>query len=245
VRTPTGIPADPALASYGVKQAEELATHLLAIQPQPDKLYSSPYYRCLQTLKPYVTACAERNGGVEVWVERGLSEFYGTARFEHPSPAHMEELRRHFDHLHSEAEPIVVPSTNGETIPQLHDRMAYCLAHLIARADQDSKGPKAILVCTHAAAIIAIGRVLTGRMPEDVGEEDFSCFTCGVSTFSRRTGAEASSAKGLEEFGLWDAKEAGRVPDVQWRDGKGVGGGWECEKNSDCSFLENGEERGW
>ena len=180
-----------------------------------------------------------------MWVEQGLGEFYGTARFQHPSPADMDELRRHFDHLHSEAEPVVVPSTNGETIPQLHDRLAYCLSHLIARADQDPKGPKAILVCTHAAAIIAIGRVLTGRMPEDVSEEDFSCFTCGVSTFSRRAGAEASSKKGLEEFGVWDAKNASQVPDVQWQGGKGVGGGWECEKNSDCSFLENGEERGW
>jgi transcription factor C subunit 7 len=228
-----------------VKQAEELATHLLAIQPPPDKLYSSPYYRCLQTLNPYVTQRAERDGGVEVWVEQGLSEFYGTARFTHPSPADIGELRRHFDHLHSEPEPVVVPSTKGETIPQLHDRMAYCLAHLIAQADQDPKAPKAILVCTHAAAIIAIGRVLTGRMPEDVSEEDFSCFTCGVSTFSRRAGAEASSTEELAQVGIWEAREASQVPDVQWKDGNGVGGGWECVKNSDCSFLENGEERGW
>lgn len=246
MRTPTGIPSDPALASYGVLQAEQLGKHLLQIHPQPDKLYSSPYYRCLQTLKPYVTALAERNGEASVWLERGLGEFYGTARFEHPAPAGIEELRRHFGHLKvEEGGPIVVPSANGETIPQLHDRVAYCLAHLIARADQDPKGPKAILLCTHAAAIIAIGRALTGRMPEDVGEEDFSCYTCGVTTFFRRSGSEALSSKDLEKVGVWSSYEPNRIPDLQWKDGKGVAGGWECEKNSDCSFLENGEERGW
>ena len=246
VRTPTGIPADPALASYGVLQAEQLGKHLLQIQPQPDKLYSSPYYRCLQTLKPYVSALAERHGSAEVCLERGLGEFYGTARFEHPAPADIEELRRHFDHLKEvEGGPIVVPAANGETIPQLHDRVAYCLAHFIARADQDPKGPKAILLCTHAAAIIAIGRVLTGRMPEDVGEEDFACYTCGVTTFSRRAGSTALSAEELEKVGVWSSEEPNRIPDLQWQGGKGVGGGWKCEKDSDCSFLENGEERGW
>jgi transcription factor C subunit 7 len=25
----------------------------------------------------------------------------------------------------------------------------------------------------------------------------------------------------------------------------GVGGGWECTVNGDCSFLSGGEERGW
>lgn len=245
MRTPTGIPSDPALASYGVLQAEQLSTHLLALTPQPDKLYSSPYYRCLQTLKPYVTARASRDGSAEVWIEKGLGEFYGTARFTHPSPADLTELRRHFEHLHAEAEPIIVPSSNGETIEGLHHRVAYCLAHLIARADQDPSGPKALLLCTHAAAIIAIGRALTGNMPADVSEEDFACYTCGVTTFSRRAGVESSSKQALEGVGVWHAETPGQVPDVGWRDGKGAGGGWTCEKNSDCSFLENGEERGW
>ena len=246
MRTPTGIPSDPALASYGVLQAEQLGTHLLNIDPQPDRLYSSPYYRCLQTILPYVTKRAERDGSVGVWVEKGLGEFYGTARFQHPSPADLDELSRHFDHLKAEESPVIVPSRNGETIEGLHDRMAYCLAHLIARTDADPAGPKTILLCSHAAAIIAIGRVLTGNMPEDVSEEDFSCYTCGVSTFTRRSGAEVTAgATELEKYGVWDSSKASEVPYVEWKGGRGVGGGWECEKNSDCSFLENGEERGW
>ena len=139
---------------------------------------------------------------------------------------------------------MIVPSVRGESIPALHDRVAYCLSRLIERADNDPDGPKAILLCTHAAAIIAIGRVLTGRMPEEVGEEDFQCFTCGVSKFVRR---EASSQRkdSKTESAQWSSDRPDEVPDVQWRGGRGVAGGWNCELNSDCSFLTNGEERGW
>ena len=91
-------------------------------------------------------------------------------------------------------------------------------------------------------------------MPEEVGEEDFRCFTCGVSKFVRRDQAERDDAAGERESevedgeekeGKWDPQHPSQTPEVQWRDGKGVGGGWTCEANSDCSFLENGEERGW
>ena len=184
---------------------------------------------------------------MRITIEPGLGEFYGEAPFTHPSPAGIEELNRHFPHLHAEAEPVIVPSTKGESIPALHDRLAYCVSDLISRADSDPSGPKAMLLCTHAAAIIALGRVLTGRMPEDVGEEDFQCYTCGVSKFVRRgaRGAEPPSRAASQEIEKWDPQRPEQIPDVGWRDGGGVGGGWDCEMNSDCSFLENGEERGW
>ena len=78
----------------------------------------------------------------------------------------------------------------------------------------------------------------------DVGEGDFRCFTCSLSVFARR-GREG-------EGGVVDGKDGGdgtvlakRVPDVGWRGGKGVGGGWDCVVNGDCGFLKGGEERGW
>lgn len=52
VKTPTGIPTDPPLTSKGVDQSKELAAYLCTIQPPIDRVYSSPFYRCLQTLKP-------------------------------------------------------------------------------------------------------------------------------------------------------------------------------------------------
>lgn len=91
--------------------------------------------------------------------------------------------------------------------------------------------------------MIAIGRVLVGRMPEDDTAEDFNCFTASFSKFVRRKdGVKSSFAK---VKGTWDPEAAEKIPDVGWRGGAGVGGGWECEVNGDCSFLDNGPERGW
>lgn len=105
-------------------------------------------------------------------------------------------------------------------------------------AELDSNGEggsKAILICTHAAPLIAAGRALTGYMPEDPSEEDFKPFTAGLSTFVRRRRKKGDEGVG----GKW----AEGVPD--WRGGKGVGGGWDCVGNGECGFLSGGEERGW
>lgn len=246
IRSPTGIASDPALASYGVVQAQELGAHLASVDPPIHEVYSSPFYRCIQTLSPFTEsrvakAKASKDGEhVVVNLEPGLGEFYGLARFDHPSPASIEVLNKHFPNLHAEPTAIIVPSTKGESIPQLHDRVAYCLTRLIERLDADPKGPKSLLICTHAASMICIGRALTGNMPEDESEEDFKCFTCAFSKFTRKT-STATEKKGKD----WDPEKPDDIPNVQWRGGKGVAGGWTCEVNGDCSFLSNGEERGW
>ncbi|KAK3678763.1 C6 zinc cluster transcription factor-like protein [Recurvomyces mirabilis] len=262
ITSPTGIPSDPALASYGVKQAEQLGEHLSNLQPPVDIIFSSPFYRCIQTLVPFTTSEAARDKAqslkagnhtsetkVRVNIEPGLGEFYGLARFDHPSPATLKVLNTHFPNLQATENPIIVPSTKGESIPQLHDRIAYCLHSLIATIDAMPDGPKALLICTHAASMIAIGRALTGRMPDDECEEDFKCFTCSFSQFSRKEGGKMAgvaddSLSVSEAVEKWDPNNADEVPDIGWRN-KGIQGGWKIEVNGDCSFLENGEERGW
>jgi transcription factor C subunit 7 len=72
VRSPTGIPSDPALTGYGEKQAEELANHILTLQPPVDAIYSSPFYRCLQTIKPLVEKLSTQQAVQKVRVETGL-----------------------------------------------------------------------------------------------------------------------------------------------------------------------------
>lgn len=131
--------------------------------------------------------------------------------------------------------PSIVPSVNGESIADLHDRIAYALHQIIKRSD--AEGVKAIIICSHAASILAIGRALTGRMPEDIEEQDFKPFTCGLSKFSRKSlGAQS-------DVPSW--KEGDDIPRIAWKGAVGVGGGWNCEINGDCSFLSGGEERGW
>lgn len=145
-------------------------------------------------------------------------------------------LKKLFEHYDEEYEPVIRPSVNGETIEQLHDRTAYALHRVIEQADRE--GVKAIIICTHAATLIAVGRALTGRMPEDVEEEDFRPFTCGLSTFARKE-------KILDDgVGTWEGPETD-IPAVRWREGKGVGGGWRLESSGECGFLSGGEERGW
>ena len=245
IKSPTGIASDPALAGYGVVQAKQLATHLASLDPPVDLIYSSPFYRCLQTLSPFTDRLVEARGEgkISVNVEPGVGEFYGTARFDHPSPASIEVLNTHFKHLKAEEVATIIPSSKGESIPQLHDRLAYCLRAVIAKADADPLKPKALLMCTHAAAMIAIGRALTGRMPEDECEDDFKCGTCSFSKFTRRSRDVAKEVE--SDAPVWSADAPDKVPDIGWRGGKGVGGGWNVEVNGDCSFLENGEERTW
>lgn len=106
--------------------------------------------------------------------------------------------------------------------------------------DADPAKPKAVLISTHAASMIVIGRVLTGTMPEDPNEEDFKCFTCSLSRFERKDKHTKAS-----EVEFWNENAPDHIPDVGWGDGKGVVGGWDCVINGDCSFLSGGEERGW
>lgn len=160
------------------------------------------------------------------------------ARFDHPSPAEPKLLKSLFPRYDEEYTPIIKPSVNGETIKELHDRSAYALQRIIEQSDKE--GVKAIVICTHAATLIAVGRVLTGRMPDDIEEEDFRPFTCGLTTFTRKSSG-SSDEKALEQW----RGPGEEIPVVSWRDGKGVGGGWNLGKSGDCSFLSGGEERGW
>ncbi|KAA6412089.1 MAG: phosphoglycerate mutase [Lasallia pustulata] len=54
VPSPTRIPSDPPLAAYGVEQATQLAARVATLDPPVGAVYSSPFYRCLETLRPVV-----------------------------------------------------------------------------------------------------------------------------------------------------------------------------------------------
>lgn len=64
---------------------------------------------------------------------------------------------------------------------------------------------------------IAAGRALTGKIPADLNEDDFQCYTASFSKYVRRS----------------------------FEPEKGVAGNWDCVINSDTSYLSGGAERGW
>ncbi|KAL1844060.1 hypothetical protein VTJ49DRAFT_5811 [Mycothermus thermophilus] len=273
IRSPTGVGADPALTAHGVDQANELAVRLLELDPPVERVYSSLYYRCLQTVEPFVrktqevaqtfisssdsssssTGPATGTGAgagttgaaarlpLRIRGETGLGEWYGSADFDHPVPAPLEKLDELFPGLLKlDYRPAVTPNRKGESIDELHERVAAALEALIAECDRD--GVRAVLLCSHAAVIIALGRVLTGQMPDSHDVEDFKCFTCGLSAYRRRRWLSGS---GPAADGASVDQRRRDGPAGDWRGGRGVSGGWDCELNSDCRHLSQGEERGW
>ncbi|EWC44418.1 hypothetical protein DRE_06786 [Drechslerella stenobrocha 248] len=242
IKSPTGIPSDPPLTSYGVDQAKQLGVHLAGLPAKPQQIYSSPYYRCLQTSGPIAQ---ELGIGIE-GVEGGIAEWFGVAPFDHPLPATPELLKTFFPILNTAYEPIITPAVRGESMAQVHDRAAYALTRLINHVDENYPHVTAIVLVSHAATVIAVGRALVGDAGMDVGAG-----TCSCSVYKRKTSQSSSSAEWWVDV---DGKEVPRtgtmdlnkdaVPVLPWR-GKGVVGGWSCEVNGDCSFLSGGEERNW
>ncbi|KAK3302104.1 histidine phosphatase superfamily [Chaetomium strumarium] len=261
IKSPTGGAADPALTAHGVDQANELAVRLLDADPPIARVYSSLYYRCLQTVEPFVRRAQEAAASagerrLRIRGETGLGEWYGSASFEHPVPASVGTLEQLFPGmLDPDYGPAVTPNRTGESVDELHDRVAATLEALIAECDRD--GVRAILLCSHAAVIIAMGRVLTGHMPENVEVEDFKCFTCGLSMYRRqppnnrlisaesRASRDGIMRQATDACGVDHHAKAGSALGTSWRAGKGISGGWNCELNSDCTHLSLGAERGW
>ncbi|CAK7224543.1 C6 zinc cluster transcription factor-like protein [Sporothrix curviconia] len=268
VRLPTGNVADPALSDHGIDQARELAAHLASAcskgnnsrsaPPLPvERVYCSPYYRCLETAQPLVETVINKETTAKdrpvVCCEPGLVDWFGPAPFRHPQPLPAAELQERFFPW---VDPAYVasgqaPPCEGETMAQLHARLAAVVGHIIRQCDAD--GVRCVLLCTHAAPIIALGRVLTGQVPVDVGAQDFGVFTCGLTVYQRRS-PQRQQAQQPGNKDDKDDKDSTPIPwddgrktlaRETWTHGRGVAGGWDCTMNCDCSFLSEGEERGW
>ncbi|PTB79303.1 RNA polymerase III transcription initiation factor complex component [Trichoderma longibrachiatum ATCC 18648] len=245
IPSPTGIPVDPALTAHGVEQSWELGRHLMTVEPPVEAVYSSPYYRCLQTITPFVELQQERHSKrrrgssdgsspacTVIRPEHGLCEWFGSAPFEHPGPASPSVLKSLFPALDDSYVSAQHPPSRGETLAQLQARLTATMQSIIDRCDAEDR--RAVVLCTHAAVVIMLGRILTGVFPETVDADDFRAFTCGLSVYRRRLiSQDEQGPRGDENL----PKEKPNP--------RAVVGAWSCEANSDCSFLTCGEERGW
>ncbi|PKS10307.1 hypothetical protein jhhlp_002058 [Lomentospora prolificans] len=266
VLSPTKIAADPPLTAHGIDQAQELGAYLMSLDPPIEAVYSSPYYRCLQTISPFVSLRNEQVGKSQgkganslkplaIRSERGIGEFYGEAHFDQPQPAPHSFLKTMFPVLDDSFESGVVPAKKGESIEGLYDRVRAAVEKIVERCDQE--GIRSAILCSHAAVIIALGRVLTGNIPDKVEVQDFDTFTCGLSVFKRHTASPNSYSAlggGSDELptGSTDCPApSSNPPSASSPDGiDGTQrikrtGNWICKANSDCSFLTGGPERGW
>ncbi|KAL8991538.1 MAG: hypothetical protein Q9177_000075 [Variospora cf. flavescens] len=217
--SPTEIPNDVPLSAYGVGQSKELAIAVAEIDPPVREVFCSPFYRCLQTIEPAIKKLGEN---VHVRVDNGIGEWYGhSSTFTHPSPPPLSLLcTKYFPSLNINPEyrPSCIPSPSGETIAGLHDRVAHALSCIIQTVDSESvaEGEVSILICTHAATLIAIGRCLTGNMPSDVNQEDYLAPCAGLTKFVRRKPSVNQEVEhGADGKGIMD-----------WKDGKGAERTW-------------------
>ncbi|TDL28486.1 phosphoglycerate mutase-like protein [Rickenella mellea] len=173
-KSPTGLPRDPPLAALGESQAEELANYFASLPGagKPTAIFSSPYYRCLQTAQPTSDALHVpiHQENVKSRVDKcqvRLSEWYspvkpGTGL--HPRPKSAIELRNVIPQIDPTWSSVWFPSRRGETIEEAHDRTAGCLRVLVPVVERKSLGQhKSILLVSHAATVITLVRELIGH----------------------------------------------------------------------------------
>lgn len=154
-----GVRADPALAAHGIAQTKQLTKHILSLPHPPQRIYCSPYYRCIQTIIPLARALK-----VPVYLDEGIGEWYGLLHYgsspDHPTPLSVEKWPKFFPDVEfRDGITGIVGERRGETMAGIHDRVQEALDKIIKNADDE--GLETIILCTHAATNIALGRALT------------------------------------------------------------------------------------
>lgn len=219
--SPTGTPRDPPLASHGVNQAVELANWLASLPDKPQAIYSSPLYRCLQTATPTAKAL----GDMPIHVEHGISEWYLPAkRGFHPQSLPAERLSEWFPLITTAHSSILYPSRRGESGIEIHKRAEDVLRLLLEKWDKQ-EGLETVILFTHAATNIAMGRALTGDR-----EKDIRSATCSVGKYVRIEGKE----RDRDGLGLWEMVLNGETGFLERGE----------ERHWDFSYVEEYEEDG-
>ncbi|KAJ3148207.1 hypothetical protein HDU86_007555 [Geranomyces michiganensis] len=187
--SPTGLPKDPPLADSGHAQAREVAAHLRSqASPRFAHIFSSPFSRCLQTVEPFA-----RTQHAKVKIEPGLGEWFSswhvsTTAPDPPSPPprapRFAESDRLFPGL---LDPTWVPlwkhPVRWENQDEIHDRLKWTVNAIAdyvdscPASDTHASDSTHVLLVTHAACQIALGRALLG--------DRYAEIQCGVASFGR------------------------------------------------------------
>ncbi|KAL1408881.1 C6 zinc cluster transcription factor-like protein [Vanrija albida] len=204
IKGPTGVIRDFPLTVYGHTQAAALGGFLsspeqLAPHPVPERVVSSPFIRCVHTAAPAAAAL-----GTPIGVEHGVMEYYGTTPAGtglHPRPAAngAADLEAYVPPgaLDTGYTSTLYPSRHGERVRDLHARAALWADAFVGR--MEAEGVRSVAVVSHAAVVIALGRVLTG---DDSLQVSAAC--AATSLYRRRPGT-------LGRAGDWERVYDGRA----------------------------------
>lgn len=246
--SPTGRPRDPVLTAHGVDQVKLLAEHFMRLpeDQRPQGIVSSPYYRCVQTSEPTAKAL-----GMRIHVEPGLAEWFPPTTASsgpHPVPMLAKTASQYSDYIapSSAWPPLAYPSRQGESIEELHERARGVLKLIEKRCEE--KGWKRVLLVSHAATIIALGRGLVdwdedGAGPSSEPATDYTtgagreigAGTAGLSLYARQGSPCLSSWP--EIYDAEPSPTAIMAPHPQ--------SAWQQLLNGWCGHLPRGVEREW
>ncbi|KAJ8496107.1 hypothetical protein ONZ45_g12590 [Pleurotus djamor] len=211
-KSPTGLPRDPPLAAYGETQAKELADYFLSlpVEERPTVIFSSPYYRCLQTSKPVANAL-----GIPIHVEHGISEWYspvasGTGL--HPRPSSATDLQQYFPEIDPSWSSLWYPSRKGEDVEEVHLRTRGFLEAFAPEVESrfgKAERDRRVLLVSHAATVITLARgLLADRdLPLRVG-------CCSLTVMERKDGLPVLG--GWEPKLLADGSHLAKGSDREW-----------------------------
>ncbi|CAO3661744.1 unnamed protein product [Umbelopsis vinacea] len=157
--------------SDGIQQAAETADCFKDKTIQA--IFSSPFYRCLQTAKSTANAL-----GLSIFVEYGIGEWYGTARKFYPLPAEIGRLKELFPEIDTSYVPVLATPTGCETMRAVHERVQQAMDKLVKNCDEKYEQ---VILFGHAASVICCVRALLG---------DWSFYvnagTCSISKLQRQ-----------------------------------------------------------
>jgi len=204
---PTGIHSDPPLAPHGVDQAKQLAAFLTSLPSleQPQFILSSPFYRCVETAKPIAEMLS-----LKVALERGVGEWYRKNRRVIPLPADYDDLSKFFpeilvtkDQWHRDNTLNVIPSPDGETVPEIFERGKKFWKQLFSLLEKKHPEIENILIITHAATKIALGTSLLGlKDVSDYIDDNMTTLRAGACSLDKYV---------LNDSGKWEIKMNGET----------------------------------
>lgn len=221
---PTAVDSDVPLARHGIHQAKELAHYLLSLDNQPELIFSSPFYRCIQTSEPIADILE-----LPIFIDRGIGEWYRPDRPIIPVPASLDVLENFFPgKINTKWESTIIPSDKGETEEDLYERCGKFWPLFIAKLEEEFPNVETILIVTHAASKAALGMNLLGfsnwREPLD---EDGTIIRSGSCSLDKY---ELDTPSSIQE----------EDKDLSFEKRK-----WRMTMNGNAEFLSKGEEMNW
>lgn len=206
------LPFDPPLSDGGLMQAKELG---IALAPaKVKKIFSSPYYRCIQTANEVANACAliDDEEKVPICLENGLGEKFNEADAKkHDANGMgwadrrtMSELLPLFPHIDADYASLVDQHPWYETKDMVLERGRKVAAIIGEMAKMEKGGT--FLIVTHASVLISLVRGFLGQVDETV---DVRSAVCSITK-------------------------------LVWDESKLI---WKLKINCDCGHLSGGEQR--